>query len=842
MDLGAGAVRRLRALLPGGRVAARDQLLEALESTRDGILVLDRDGRILHHNARFRELWGAPEDLLASDGDRVFGFMAAHVLDPRDITRQVNQATADPTATLEASLPTADGRLIEYRCRPLRSGDVVTGSVWCFHEVTEQRRTERALQLSEARYRRLFEDSRDARYISTRDGRFVDVNEAALELFGYTRAEALALSLDQLYDDPADRSRFREAVEADGSVRDWPVRLKDRSGAPMECLITASVRRDPDGRVLGYQGMIEDVTRRKRSEEALRASERHFRSLIENAQDLITVLDGKGRITYESPSLQRVLGYTPEELLGRSVFDYFHPYDRPMLVKQFERILAAPGLTESAEVRFRHKDGSWRVLEGVAKNLLSDPAVDGIVVNARDVTERRYAEEQLLFDALHDKLTDLPNRALFLDRLNQAIKRRRRDRHPAFAVLFMDLDRFKLINDSLGHGIGDRLLVELARRFEACLRPGDTVARWGGDEFTVLLDDIREVGEAERVAERFQDELRAPFHLEGNELYTTVSIGIALSRADYEDGEDLLRDADLAMYRAKSLGRDRHDVFDLGLHDDVVSAFQLETELRRAVERGEIHVQYQPILALDSQDIVGFEALARWRHPRRGMLAPEDFMHLADETGLILPIGWRVMEHACHVIRNLPRRPDGGTVWVSVNLSAKQLASAALDERLGQLLEQAGVDGSAFKLEITESAIMEHAADPVAILERLRALGFGLCIDDFGTGYSSLSYLHRFPTDTVKIDRSFITHMGRDGGEPEIVGTILSLAHELGMSVVAEGVETAAQEDILRELGCEFVQGFRYAPPLDADRLPSLVRGGPLPAGAVADAETGDEP
>ncbi|HUE77509.1 MAG TPA: EAL domain-containing protein [Longimicrobiales bacterium] len=557
----------------------------------------------------------------------------------------------------------------------------------------------------------------------------------------------------------------------------------------------------------------------------LAASERHFRSLIENALDTITVIEADGTIRYESPSVHRVLGFRPEDLLGRNVFDYVHPSDRVAVLREFERLISEPGRMQSLELRFLHKDGTWRFMEVIGRNLLADPAVNGVVVNARDISERKRAESQLRFDAFHDKLTGLPNRALFMDRLAQSIRRGRRGRHPNFAVLFMDVDRFKVVNDSLGHSAGDELLVQLADRLGTTIRPGDTVARLGGDEFTILLEGITSLRAAERVAERIYQQLEAAFELEDQEVFATVSIGIAAGDARYERPEELLRDADLAMYRAKALGRARHEVFNQALHDRAMAALRTETELRRAIQEGMLRLHYQPIVALADGRLRGFEALVRWRHPERGLLPPGEFLPTAEESGLIVPLGLWVLEHAAREAGRWAR--DGGdSPFVTVNLSARQFAQPDLVRQVAEVLRRTETAGHLLRLELTESTVMEHPEEGTVILERLKELGIGVCIDDFGTGYSSLGYLHRFPVDTLKIDRSFVARLQNGGQEAGIVRTVLRLGHDLGMDVIAEGIETEEEYRALRDLGCGYGQGYHFARPVSARAARRMITGG----------------
>jgi diguanylate cyclase (GGDEF)-like protein len=446
------------------------------------------------------------------------------------------------------------------------------------------------------------------------------------------------------------------------------------------------------------------------------------------------------------------------------------------------------------------------------------------VLNSHDITDRKHAEEKLLHDALHDELTGLPNRALFMDRLRQSMDRSRREPERLTAVLFLDLDRFKIVNDSLGHLVGDDLLIQIAGSLAAALRPSDTIARVGGDEFAILLEGGRDVGDAVRVAERIHERLTAPIVLGSQELFASASIGIAVHTPEYKRPEDLLRDADTAMYRAKSSGRACHVVFNKVMHRFVMARLQLETDLRRAVERGQLRVYYQPFVDLASGEVTGFEALLRWLHPRRGLLPPEEFLEVAEETGLIVPMGRFVLLEGCRQIRELQlKHPELSRLKLSVNLSNKQFFQTDLFAQIEEALATSGLAPACLGLEITEGVIIRHADSAASRFSRLKSLGVQLYLDDFGKGYSSLNYLHRFPMDILKIDRSFVSRIDDAEGNLAIVRAIVTLAHQLGMEVVAEGIQTDEQLARLKSLGCEYGQGFFLSEPVPADRAEALL-------------------
>jgi diguanylate cyclase (GGDEF)-like protein/PAS domain S-box-containing protein len=546
---------------------------------------------------------------------------------------------------------------------------------------------------------------------------------------------------------------------------------------------------------------------------ALRESEERFRALTEQSTDIILIADRSGQIQYASPSVHTVLAVHGESLVGRNMIDLVHPDDFAKTMSTGSRSVAY-GQNPIVEFRLRHADGRWLCFECVVRNLIEHKNIGGIVYNARDITERKQSQEELLFNATHDVLTGLPNRALFLGRLQSVVDRMKRHPHQGAAVLFIDIDDFKVVNDCYGHTTGDDLIKEVSNRLRACLRSDGTIARMGGDEFTVLVEDVTDPSDALRVAERIQSSFAQPFLLQGHEVFKSMSIGIALTSPEVP-AETVLQNADIAMYRAKSQGKACSELFDRTMHEQVMSRLLLEAKLRYALENEELTLYYQPIVAVDTGAAQGFEALLRWQPSGSNLIPPGTFIPLAEQCGLIVPISAWVLKKACLEAANWQQRyPADPPLYVSINISSKHFSHAGFIGHVQDALEESAVDPQCITIELTESLAMNDVAATGQTMSQLRTLGVKLSIDDFGAGYSSLSYLRRFPVDTLKIDQSFVKTM--DAENYAIVKTIVGLARNLDLKVIAEGVETINQRQLLALAGCGSAQGYLFAEPMPA--------------------------
>jgi diguanylate cyclase (GGDEF)-like protein/PAS domain S-box-containing protein len=553
---------------------------------------------------------------------------------------------------------------------------------------------------------------------------------------------------------------------------------------------------------------------------AAQQREEHFRSLVQGSSDVLTICERDGTIRFISPAVYRIFGFHPDDLVGTKLADLLHPEDKHRVLGEVVGAVTEPGAPLTIHCRYRHADGRWLHVEALLANDLDHPHIAGLVFNTRDVSERKELERQLTHQAFHDPLTGLANRELFRDRVRHALALRSRSLQ-GLAVLFLDLDGFKAINDSLGHAIGDRLLGSVAGRLQSCVRPGDTVARLGGDEFAVLLEDLDGVQVAQQVAARFIEELHTAFTIAGHEVFVGASVGLALAGGN-DDADELLRNADLAMYRAKALGKGRCELFEPDMHAAALERMAIEGDLRHAVVRGELRLHYQPVVELATGRIVGVEALLRWQHPTRGLVSPLDFIHVAEESGLIVPVGRWVLSEACRQVARW-QRDTGLPLRLSVNLSARQLQAPRLAEMVAKTLRSTGVRPTDLILEITESMLVDDAERTIAKLHLLRELGVRLAVDDFGTGYSSLNYLRRLPVDVLKIDRSFVQGIGTEAELTSLTGAIVGIGRDLGLDTVAEGIEEVGQLEALRGMGCALGQGYLFARPLPPDELAALL-------------------
>ncbi len=557
-----------------------------------------------------------------------------------------------------------------------------------------------------------------------------------------------------------------------------------------------------------------------RSETALRSSEARFRSVIQNLSDIISIHDQKYKITYISPSVERSSKIGIPEMLGKRLTDFAHPQDVQKVSAFLSELKKKKDVNSLIEWRKIDSDGSYYIVESVGINLLDDPHVSGIVVTTRNINERKTLEAQLTHQAFHDPLTNLANRVLFRDRVEHALMRYKRQKTP-LAVLFLDLDNFKNINDSMGHAAGDELLKSVSERLLSCVRFGDTVARLGGDEFAILLEDNEQANNAVMIAERVLETAQESFKIGGFDVVVGISVGIAFSSSKRETADELLRNADVAMYIAKENGKGCYTIFENKMYEAILSQIELEADMRKAIENGEFVLNYQPIVRLDTKKVAGFEALVRWNHPVHGLILPENFIPLAEQTGQILPLGKWIVDESCRQLKKLSEKYNRN-FSMTINISGKQLLDPNFESDISKALETSQIAPFSVILEITESIMMKNTEEMLQRLVSLKSLGVRLAIDDFGTGYSSLSYLQQFPIDILKIDKAFTKGINNGMEKSAVARTIISLSDTLQLSTIAEGIEKPEQVPALESLGCKFGQGFYFAHPLSEDQLHTI--------------------
>ena len=699
-------------------------------------------------------------------------------------------------------------------------------------DITESKTAEEAIRKSEQSYRFLSEGIVHQVWTAYPDGSLDYVNDRTSRYFGCSAEKIINDGWKDFVhpeDLPGCVKKWSECLKT-GEYYEYKFRLKRADGKYRWYTARATAGRDSDGKIIKWFGTNTDVDEQIRSDAALRESETKFRTLLENMGEGLLQVDNDSLIEFVNERFCEMTGYKAEELLGKKIFDLLFDDENVKFLRERDK-RGIKGISETYELALKKKSGErlW-VLVGGAPLFGGDGSIVGSMGVFTDITERKYAEEKLMHDAFHDVLTGLANRALFIDHLRLRIERAKRETNPLFAVLFLDFDRFKVINDSLGHAEGDKLLIAVAQRLETTLRSSDLIARLGGDEFTILLNELDEASHASQIATRIQELLKAPFELEGGEIYMSASIGIALGTNGKITAEDMLRNADIAMYRAKAKGKARHQLFDQAMHDEALTQLQVETDLRQALGRNEFCLHYQPIFNLETRTITGFEALIRWKHPKRGMVPPNEFIPIVEENGLIIPLGRWIIYESCRQMREWQDlNPAALDLTMSVNLSCKQFLQLDLAEQVMAMLVATRLDPQHLKLEITESHVMENSDAAVKMMKRLRSLGIELSLDDFGTGYSSLSYLHRLPVTNLKIDRSFINRMVVGDENSKLVSTIISLAHNLKINVTAEGIETSDQLMQLKELSCEKGQGYYFSKPLEADAATELINSLTMP-------------
>ncbi len=757
------------------------------------------NGSVLYISPQVEEMLGHPPEAFMPDPEF---WISVIVPEDRELVLAEDKRTDDTgeTFSMEYRMIAGDGRIVWVRdecAGARRAGSVTAVAGRAYRHHTEHKIAEEALRESEERFRSTFEEASTGIALLGLDNRYLKANPATCEMLGYPQEELMGkTSFEVTHPDDVEQSqdRTRRLLAGQAKTLSLEKRYIRKNGSVVWAISDVSLVRDKEGNPLHLIVQHQDITRRKQAEEALKESESRLQTLADAAFEGILITE-QSTILEINQALANMLGYKPEEIIGKSSLQFvapeYHELVRSHIYSESEEIYEAVAIS---------KDGKSINVE-IRGRALTYQGRDVRVTAVRDVTERKAFERRLSYQAFHDSLTDLPNRSLFTD-----------------------LDNFKVINDSLGHEVGDRMLIAVAGRLRECIRPEDTLARFGGDEFTVLLEDIPDIREAEKVTRRILDSLQEPFHLTGQEVSETISIGIALSASAHDTPGDLLRNADIAMYRAKQSGKARYEIFEAAMNIQAQERLTVENDLRKAMREGELSLLYQPQMRLEDGSIVSMEALLRWEHPEQGSIPPASFIPIAEESGLIVALGYWVLKEACDQASKWHKNHSRSAPQeVSVNLSARQLRNPRLVEEITEILETSGLDPSRLVLEVTESAIMEDTSLTVATLEDIKDLGVKLAVDDFGTGYSSLSYLKSFPVDYLKIDGSIIKEIERNTDDEAIVAAIITLAHTLGERVIAEGIETAEQLTRLKDLGCDMGQGNYLCEPRVSEAVDELL-------------------